>query len=383
MFFNIGPTRLDNFPKNYQHNNLYINLDAGWHESQDQHGNILFYKGYVDSAKIEDVLLEIAEQEEPIFYGNFCLIKCFDQGVAIKADQLRSFPIWYDTDYGLNNLIPYNYTCWTDSFVTLTHSLEKIESKFDLIGPIESTTLSYEVVIEQVDQILTDKITKFAQTLTQPIRVFLSGGIDTTTLFSYIRRLEIPYELVDCLHTNLDYFYLKNHGDLANFWGYRQFHYWKHPSVLLSGTPGDEFTVRSPTTANMMLRYYGTDINELSITHSSSLHYQYFKKYTEIFESQQDISFNSLDHAIRECLNIIINDWQHWHLGATISYTPLRDLEIFKTIARLEKSVLIEQIMDSVVQKELIRRNNPELLSILSADKNNNNYFENLTRILT
>ena len=132
----------------------------------------------------------------------------------------------------------------------------------------------------------------------------------------------------------------------------------------------------------MMLRYYETDINNLLTTHQDSLHYQYFKKYTDIFESQQHITFNSLDHAIQECLSIIVNDWQHWHLGPTISYTPLRDIKIFETIARLEKSALINQIMDSIVQKELIRRNSPDLLSILSTDKNTNNYFENLTKIL-
>ena len=382
MFFNITTKELDNFPIKYRHGNLVINLDSGWSETADNNNNKIFYKGYLDQGPIAEYIEEIARQEEPIYTGNFCILKCFDQGVTIKTDRCRSFPIWYDAVQGCNNLIPYSYTCWTDSFVTITYTLEKIESKFDLIGPIESTTLSFDQVINQVDQILTNKISKFAQTLNQPVRVFLSGGIDTTTLFSYILRLQIPYELINCLHTDLDYFYLKNHSDLANFWGYRQFHYWAQPNILLSGAPGDEFTVRSPTTANMMLRYYETDINNLLTTHQDSLHYQYFKKYTDIFESQQHITFNSLDHAICKCLSIIVNDWQHWHLGDTISYTPLRDIKIFETIARLEKPALINQIMDSVIQKELIRRNSPDLLSILSTDKNTNNYFENLTKIL-
>lgn len=382
MFFNIGPNKLDNFPVHYQHGNLVVNLDTGWHEAVDDNNNKIFYKGYLDQGSIAEYIQSIAQQEEPLYTGNFCLLKCFDQGVTIKTDRCRGFPIWYDLNLGLNNLIPYQYTCWADSFVTLSDDLKKIESKFNLIGLVESSTLYFDQVVEQVDQLLIKKISKFAQTLKNPIRVFLSGGIDTTTLFSYIRRLEIPYELVTCLHTDLDYFYLKNHGDLSNFWGYRQFHYWKEPTVLLSGAPGDEFTVRSPTTANMMLRYYNTDIPEIIENYSTCLHYKYFTKFFDVFLDQKMLEFKSLDDAIHACLNLIVNDWQHWHLGTTISYTPLRDIEIFKTIARLEKNSLIDQIMQSNIQLELIGKNDPELLEVLSTFKNTNNYFENLTKIL-
>lgn len=382
MFFNIGPNKLDNFPVHHKHGNLVVNLDTGWHETADSNNNKIFYKGYLDQGPIADYIELIAQQEEPKYTGNFCILKCFDQGVTVKTDRCRGFPIWYDSSLGFNNLIPYDYTCWADSFVTLSDNLKKIESKFDLIGSIESTPLNFQQVVDHVDQILTKKISKFAHTLNQPIRVFLSGGIDTTTLFSYVRKLGIPFELVNCLHTDLDYFYLKNHGDLSNFWGYRQFHYWKEPTVLLSGTPGDEFTVRSPTTANMMLRYYNTDIPEIMENYSTSLHYKYFAKFFDVYQNQKMIKFESLNHAVGACLNLIVNDWQHWHLGATISYTPLRDIDVFKTIARLEKNSLIDQIMKSTIQLALIRKNDPDLLEVLSIFKNTNNYFENLTKIL-
>jgi hypothetical protein len=116
--------------------------------------------------------------------------------------------------------------------------------------------------------------------------------------------------------------------------------------------------------------------------YNSSLHHKHFEKYKQIFESQKSMHFDNLDHVVRECLNIILNDWQHWHLGPTISYTPLRDIEIFKQIASLERTDLINQIMDSSIQKEIISRNAPELLEILSTNKNTGNYFENLTKIL-
>jgi len=381
MFFNIGPEKLDNFPVHYQHGKLTVNLDTGWKETVDVYNNKIFYKGYLDKANIDNCIVELSNQEEPLHTGNFCLIKCFDQGVTLKADRYRSFPIWYDPAYGLNNLISWQETSWTDSFVKLTHELEKVESKFDLLGIVQSDTLTFSEVVDQVDAILTNKILSFAQNVNQPIKVFLSGGIDTTTLFSYLCKLKIPYQIVSCYHTDLDYFYLKNHGTLSKFWGYRQFHYWKEPSVLLSGTPGDEFTVRSPTTTNMILRYYDTSLEKLLPKHTDSLHFNYFSQYVDSLRYQEHLNYTSLEHVIKECSNIILNDWQHWHLGPTISYTPLRDIKIFQLIARLNFDDLVQQIMNSSVQRELIKRNNPELLTILSTNKNNSNYMENITNL--
>lgn len=383
MFFSISPVKQDNFPIHYQHQNLSIGLDTGWNVTYDHYGNKIFYKGYIDNGPIENYIDSIASQEEPLYTGNFCVLKCFDKGISLKTDRLRSFPIWYDTDKGLTNLVPYDYTCWTDSYVTLLDNGTIVESKFNLVNLIDSNILPFDQVVNQVDKILRNKITTFADNLDKPIKVFLTGGIDTTTLFSYIRNLKIPYELVNCLHTDLDYFYLKNHDSLRNFWGYTQFHYWREPSVLLSGAPGDEFTARSPTTANMLLRYYDTDIPSVMTDMKTSLHHEYFSKYLDLFYTQKTLTYKSLDQVIKECLNLILNDWQHWHLGNTLSYTPLRDIEIFNMIARLALPDLKEQIMNSTVQVKLIENNCPELLDILSKQKNSKNYWENLTKILT
>jgi hypothetical protein len=384
MFFNIGQKKLDNFPKNYQHNNLYINLDEGWHESQDQHGNILFYKGYVDSANIEDVLLEIAEQEEPKFYGNFCLIKCFNQGVAIKADQLRSFPIWYDIHSGLTNLTSLKSQVWTDSVVMIQNNGKLVESKFKYLDSIESITLTLAQAVDQVDAILSDKIQKFTQHNSLPLKVFLSGGIDTGLLYSYILKYNIPHELIDCEHIDFDYFYLKNRFAIRNFWGYEQIHHWRESCVLVSGAPGDEFTVRSPTTANMLMRFHGTSIPELLANsgYSNSLHYTYFNNPTYLKMWSKDTrTWKIREEVILDCINLIVNDYQHWHLGNTLTYTPLRDIRIFEIIARLEKESLTDQVMNSRVQVEIIKRNHPELLKYLASQKNFNN-MSNLTGIL-
>lgn len=382
MFFKICDRSLGNFPFHYRHNDLYINLDHGWATTYDNHKNILFYKGYIDNGDIKDRILDIANQEEPKLTGNFCLIKCFDQGVTVKTDRYRSFPIWY-VDSSITNLSNHGNSIHTDSFVMITNNFEKIESKFKLFENKKiQKNLSFHDCVEKINLILLEKLTNFFKYNKLPIHVFLSGGIDTTTLYSYILKLKIPHVLINYLHTDLDYFYLKNHHTLSNFWGFRQIHYWAKPCLLLSGAPGDEFTIRSPTTANMILRYYNTSIGEHLDNFKDSLHYEYFLRYLKLFESQNNLNFVSLEHVVDECMDIILNDYQHWHLGHTLCYTPFRDIDIFTTIASLDKENLLGQIFHSTVQKELIKKNAPHLLNCLSNSKNTDNSFENLTNIL-
>ena len=386
MFFHIGPSELTNFPVHYRHGKLHINLDSGWHHDVDHHGNLLIYKGYLDDYEISTKLAEIAAQEEPIFRGNFCLFKLFDQGISVKTDCTRSFPIWYDAASGINNLVSGNYTVWADSYVTLLDDFELVESKVDIIGCVPCVEQSLDIVLDQVDQLLLQKIKKFFDNNKLPVNVFLSGGMDTMLLYSYIKRLDIPHTLIDFNHIDHDYFYLNNHDSIGRFWGYNQIHHWRTPCVLVSGAPGDEFTARSPTTANMLLKYHGLSIPALLQRDSAAeaLHYTYFNnsKYDKIWQDQAHLTYDSLQDVITDCASINLNDWQHWHLGETLTYTPLRDIEIFKIIASLNRDDLIDQVMNSLIHKKLIEQNAPELLAGISDQKNSNNCMANLTKIL-
>jgi hypothetical protein len=386
MFFHISKTPQVNFPNNYQTANFVVSLDQGWSETSDQHGNKIWYKGYLDNYVLSDHVLSIVNEDFVNIAGNFCIIKVFDQGLVLYTDRLRSFPVWH-SDGNLTNLRPIGDTIWTDSSIMLNNDLSLFHAKFDVIGTIDESTLSFEQVVDQVDDILNNKVKNFLSNLKLPLRAFLSGGIDTGLLFAYIDKHTQDYELVLNSHFDYDYFYLKNHGLLLDFWGYNQIHHWCEPCVLASGAPGDEFTARSPTTANLLLLHYGTSIPELlkDPTYADCLHYLYFnkQKYLDYWEQQsRDYAQGSLSDVIKTCCNYNANDWQHWHLGNTLTWTPLRDMEIFKLFARLEFNALKDQIMNSTVQKELIRRNNPRVLSYLSTKKNSKNFMENLTDLL-
>lgn len=369
MFFHIADQHQENYPCHWQLGSFCVSTDSGWHLRQIGTAQVL-YKGYADAAPVEDRLLDIVLQTVPQILGNFCALVLSDNTLTIQTDRYRSFPI-YINNHSVNNLIPTEHTAWTDSLITVHSDLAVTENKFNVIGHAWSPTST----VDQIDQLLTDKIKQFAAHNQLPLRVFLSGGVDTLLLYSYIRRLDIPHEMVWNLHTDLDYFYLSNSTDIKQHWGYRQIHHWQQPCVLMSGTPGDEFMLRSPTTANQYLLKHGTSIPRLLATNPDCLHHAYFSKHLELFSGQQSAT-------APELCNTVVNDWQHWHLGNTLTWTPLRDLELFKLFLALPYEQAMSQIMNSAVSCELIERNVPGLTRVLSDQKNTGNAMQNLRGLL-
>jgi hypothetical protein len=379
MFFHVSHSHQDNFPHNFQVDNFVVSMDNGWTRYADG----VWFKGYLDSGLLLDHIDDICQELEPSRTGNFCVINCTEDGVRIHSDRLRSFPLFYSPTLGLSNLHKFDETIWTDCLVRLNPDLSLSREYFDPIGSIDTSPLTLEQVVEQVDLILDRKAQTFLSQLSDPIRVYLSGGMDTALLFSYIQK-HAEYKLVLNNHVDYDYFYLKNHGKIGQFWGYHQIHHWNEPCVLASGAPGDEFTLRSPVTSNMLLLHYGTSIPKLLEENTNCLHYTYFnqQKYLDAWHKQQDeYTHVGLADTIKVCANYNVNDWQHWHFGNTITWTPLRDIEIFKLVARLQPNDLIKQIMDSALHKQLIAKNNPDILGYLSEQKNSTTYLENLTAL--
>ena len=369
MFFHIADQHQENYPGHWHLGSFHVSTDSGWQLQQVGTAQVL-YKGYADVAPLENRLLDIVLQTTPHILGNFCALVLVDNTLTIQTDRYRSFPIYISPD-SINNLIPTEHTAWTDSMITMHSDFTVTENKFNVIGHAWLPTST----VDQIDQLLTDKIKQFASHNQLPLRVFLSGGVDTLLLYSYIRRLDIPHEMTWNLHTDLDEFYLANSADIKKYWGYRQIHHWQQPCVLASGAPGDEFMLRSPTTANQYLLKHGTSIPQLLTASPDSLHHAYFAKNLELFQGQQSAT-------APELCNTVVNDWQHWHLGNTLTWTPFRDLELFKLFLALPYEQAVGQIMNSAVSRELIERNAPGLTQALSDQKNSGNAMRNLRGLL-
>lgn len=386
MFFNVAQQPQSNFSHFYNLGPFCVSTDAGWN-TIDLGQYQVVYKGYVDTDSIESCLEQIIRDTEPKLLGNFCVLVYNSEthSLKIKSDRYRSYPIWSDSD-GVTNLTKKINTAWTDSLIEIKSDGSVIESKFDLIGDIDTTPVDLDHAVEYIDQLLITKTQNFLKHNTLPVKAFLSGGVDSLLVYSYLQRFTDNFELVQGQHFEYDQFWLRNSGTISsNFWGYNQLHHWHESCVLTSGAPGDEFMLRSPTTTDLFLKFHGYSIVELLESNwQDCLHYQYFHqpKNYKIFQTQTVDPAWDRKSLLWNLCNIVSNDWQHWHLGNTLTWTPLRDLEIFKILIRLTVSNALGQIMHSKISKRLIEKNKPGLSRLISDQKNSGNMLSNLCDLL-
>jgi hypothetical protein len=265
---------------------------------------------------------------------------------------------------------------------------------FDIIEKtsILTNTLSREEVIVAVDKIIKQKFKDFLKENTLPVKVFLSGGIDTTMLYGYLRKATTNFKIQLNKHVDHDWFWLTNHADLAKYPTYKNIHHWKDPSVLLSGRPGDEYFLRGNVSlANMVLMHHGIDLLEVlaDSKFKNCLHYNFMTRPEYLKTIKQDQENKHIQAMVKNKVLLdyticsrCLNDFQGSHIGNTLTWTPLRDLEILKLFLRLDIDDLLMQMLDSSISKELIARLDPALLNLLSGQKNTFNYLATTVNLL-
>ena len=386
MFFSIAKQPKNNFSHFYQLGSFAVSTDAGWTELHQDQYHIL-YKGYADNDRLSQLLNTIIEQTEPMLLGNFCAL-VFDSTadtLKIKTDRYRSFPIYVESTSNVTNLTKHSYTVWADGLIEINADLTVNETKFDVIGAINTDYTTVDEVVARVNTILENKAQKFANINDLPIKSFLSGGVDSLLVYSYLQRYTDNYEMVKCSHIDYDEFWLKNSGTLKSYWGYTQIHHWNDPCILTSGAPGDEFMLRSPTTVNLFLRLQDRNMIDLlgQDQWQGCLHYTYYNrpKNHAIFADDTALPQWDRKQMMWNLCNILVNDWQHWHLGNTLTWTPLRDIEIIKLFLRLPVDDALGQILNSDISCRLIEQNEAGLTRVISDQKNSGNSMKNLVNL--
>lgn len=383
MFFSISRSPKLNFSVNgHYHRGWHLDMDQGWNILEHNRETIA-YKGYLDHGDLDLEIYNIVDNNVTRS-GNYCIIILSDETAQVRHSFYRSFPLWYDPEHGVTNLQPLSRRIFADSVITLNKDLSFHTDLVDVIGEVPLKESALDPVVDTIDEILTEKFDYFFSLNDLPVKIFVSGGVDTALMLSYLRKLEIPHEVVLAEHIEFDRFWVKNHYTLTQSnWAYQQMHHWTSPTILVSGCPGDEFTLRNPEMGNLLALHHNTSINQL-LENRDCLHREYLKldDNQQKFRNQTIEQISDRPTLYRHLLDRAINDHQHWHLGKTLTFTPLRELKILKYLLMLPWEEQVEQILDSKISRILIERNDPSVLKILSTQKNHNNYLENLVNIL-
>jgi len=381
MFFSISKQLQENFPCHYTAGEFVISTDSGWRCELVGNSTVV-YKGYADEFDLSSNLELVISQSESVASGNFCALVYLNNCITIHSSRDRSFPIYIHSDR-INNLISSEKTVWADSLLRIYSDMSVSEDKFDAIGDIDMSAMTGQQVETAIIEVLDKKTKAFLSHNTLPINVFLSGGVDSLLVYSFLQKHTENYTMINHAHVDYDYFWMKNSGDITKFWAYKQIHHWTAPNILTSGAPGDEMTLRAPFTAGMYLLHHDVDIIKL-IERPEYMQKSYFgqskNKKMFIDMSLNDYSANNSITFYKQLCNIQLNDWQHWHIGNTLTWTPLRDLEIFKLMLRLPISDVIEQFLNSQLSINIIENNCPGLSAVMSAQKNTGNTMKNLDK---
>lgn len=359
MFFSLSKAVDRRFPFSEQLGHWIFNHDPGWSNCGPT-----WYKGY---------------NHRDIGHANFTKISLENDNIYLDHGDVRPYPLWWDQDHlVLTNLVGRGDRIWVDRDVILTR---------DNVSRIKKTIIADpcldDLNLEQCCDILAHRFEAKAQALAGDMpdidkKLFLSGGIDTLTIYALLRHTKVDHEVIDYDHVEYDWFTNCNLEQIRqNHWAYRQIHHWKKPTVLLTGSHGDEYMFRSPYTIALWAAWHDLDVVDLS-QKNQGYHTRYFlqEKNMKIFQSayqqreQIKRRFPSRKYLIKKIIDMHANDHQHWHLGNTLTWTPFKDLNLTEIILRLDVDSMIGHILNADVNRNLIQRFDSSALVLLSNQKN-------------
>ena len=381
MFFEIKKQSDNSFTNSHNlRKDLWLNCDGGW-QLEDLGIAKVYIKGYVEDRSIDLTFLnDIVKDTTPRFQGNYLAVISYNNGtIVITHDIHRATPIAISKNpFIITNLLHGDLkNIWADRILLIDPNNNITEKQFDPYGNTKIILRTRTEVVDTLHQAINLKFEKFFRHNKQKIKVFLSGGIDTLTLFSYLKKFTDNFELCNYEHIDFTKIYCNKKHLIDQYWGYKQIHLWKNPSLLLTGANGDENLMRSPATITLLLMHYGLDL--LDILRSDHYHYLYLtaSKLEPLYKSQRENTeyidlCADYQKLAKQILNINLHDHQHWHYDNTLTVTPFKDLELCKLMLSLPKDDLFDQVLDAGISKELIKLNDPDLLDSLSTQKNHN-----------
>jgi hypothetical protein len=301
-------------------------------------------------------------------------------GASIDHSQPRSFPLWYQEGI-ITNINSSLTPAWADDAVSMNMSGKITTTKININLTVPTETLTIDQAQKQIRQLLDKKLMQVPGNL----KLFCSGGLDTLLLYSMLFG-RCSFELITDEYYEQDQFTKINQSVLDKFWGYTQIHHWVKPGWLATGSHGDEYFLRGPAVIAMLTAWHDIDFGQLLADNPSCYHYYHFNKYSELWKdswnnrNQLQEEYPTVELLHRQVLNILVNDYQHWHLGNTLTWTPYKDIEIARILLQCPITELIPQFLDGRLSKDLIIDYNPTIIDYLSQYKNYNPR-ENLSKL--
>lgn len=373
MFFSISKQQNLSFPNSLRWDDFFVDFDNGWTVKNNHIYKGLTFEGPLNIAEETDI------EKFKNIEGTFCILYFNDGKIEVIFGSKQKFPL-YLNKVSLNNLYKdENNQINVEGSVVMTTS----DIKFTRTQARSYTKLNLndDEIIQKIDEILESKLINF--NYNKPFKLYLTGGLDSLLIASYVVKNKINYELVFGEHVDMDHFLCYNRTRLIkNFWAYQTIQHYRDPTILLTGAHGDETLLRDPLQAFLLLKYDNKDLIEICNKNPTLYQSIHCLKSDNLltYDRYKNTVFDTLDDVKNYIFNCFYTDYQHWHLGNTLFYTIFDDIQLLNLSLNLSYDIAIKQSLDGYVAKQLISRNRPGLLKLLSPLKNVD-YYQNLVPI--
>jgi hypothetical protein len=359
MFFTLSNKFDRRFPFCDQIGDYCFSHDDGWHLIDHS-----WIKGY---------------HYPQLNHGNFLKLHMLSKSeIALEHDSTRGFPLWWDNNTNtLTNLLGSGLELWSDRAINIKNYCLNDSDLVDhqvksnsIIGFDHAVDLICENLVVKAKQLTHEKI---------PKKMFLTGGVDTATIYSVLKYTNVDFDLIDYEHIKYDWFLNRNFADIKQaHWGYKQIHHWDQSTILLTGSYGDEYLMRGPTTVALWSAWHNVNLVEVLKNNPNCYHAEYFLKdknlsiFKHYWEQKNLIkeTYQHLDELAKQIVNINRNDFQLWHLGNTVTWTPFKDIELLKICMQLEINDLILHFQHATLNRAVIQKLYPPAIEFVSKFKN-------------
>lgn len=349
MFFSISTQPDHRFWHRQQHLGLWINYDQGW-QTQDH----ALVKGYS---------------------SNSCRIQLEADGVTVLHSQPRSFPLWFEHGF-ITNLFPDSgKRAWAQDGLHMMPDGRIVWTPWDLDLSVPDTHITISAAQEKICARLDQETADLGD---QPVKLYCTGGLDTALIRALLTAHDKNFEQISYEHFEVTPFVRHNRPALEHYWSYgpQQLHHWSQPTWLATGGCGDEYFLRGPAVIAMLTAWYDINFGELLEHNPACYHYHHFQRYRELWQRtwQQRHQLRQ-QYPTRAELNLqvmdnLANDHQHWHLEHTVTWTPLKNIEIARILLQLSIQDLVPQFLSGQITRDIIAHYDSDVLPAVSAYKN-------------
>ncbi len=349
MIFEIGRSPNTNLSEHYEDSGWVISTDKGW----DQHshgGAVCLHKG---------------------LQSNSCTIAVNDSGWILETPMMRSFPLWSSEDGEcVTNCRPLHNKIHNFNKVSHDGKLKVEYEEPEWISDVfnQSKCLEQSVLEDKICDLLVGQASALTSTGLM-IKIPNTGGVDTTMIRSVLDYAGVEYTLADAIKTpSRTHQHMIDQNKLAggNFWGYQQMADTSVPHILATGFWGDEYLQRNPLYTHLYLQYFDKDLTKAYESAGQS----YMRNFFDHHYRAKVKDFDCTDTPRRLLQDMMLNDFQMWHIDECLTWTPLGDIELLRLSLQATPETAIDQCVNAGLSRSIISRLNSKNLDLLDTNKN-------------